>query len=253
MVAKAAVEAAKKSGTGAASSAATKQTAKASSETKSRKQVVGEEAVKYSNSKSGKKSVVGKTVSGAATGAATGAALGSVVPVVGTAAGAVVGGAVGGVGGGVKAHKENKAARTGGWSPHRVLIMEFVICMIILALYPIQGDKNELKPGAWMKKGSAMCGLFLILGLIGSGGRGAAKVSAAFGGIVTLTLLVNERSVFTTLAKKFNSANDDSDPAPDDSETEGDFGSGIAEGANDVGELLNVIKQNQQRVYHFGR
>ncbi len=243
---------------------------------KGAKQVATEQAMTYADSPKGKKSVSGRAIKGGASGAATGAALGSVVPGVGTAAGAVVGGTVGAVGGGVSAKRENKAAkqagRGGGLNAHRILIMEFVICIIILALYPLQGDKDDEKPGAWMKKGSAMCGLFLILGLIGSAGKGAAKVAAAFGGIVTITLLVNERSVFVTIAEKFNNVNSESDPAEGDPEVDEDspggsagvgvggavtgpgtgVGNATGQAAGDLAGLLKVLKENQQRVYRAG-
>ncbi len=158
----------------------------------------------------GKTSVTGRTAGGAASGAATGAALGSVVPGVGTAVGAGVGAAVGGTAGavsGVKARRAEKAAARGdGVTVRRVLVAEFVVCIIILALSPIAAPEgSEPKPGDWMKKGSAMCGLFLLLGLLSSAGRGAGKVSAAFGGLVVLVLLVDQRSLFTVLARKFAS------------------------------------------------
>lgn len=158
----------------------------------------------------GKTSVTGKTAKGAVGGAATGAALGSVVPGVGTAAGAGVGAAVGGTAGavgGMRARRAEKAAARGdGLTIRRVLVAEFVVCIIILALSPVAAPEgSEPKPGDWMKKGSAMCGLFLLLGLLSSAGRGAGKVAAAFGGLVVLMLLVDQRSLFTVLARKFTS------------------------------------------------
>lgn len=165
----------------------------------------------------GRTSVTGKTAKGAVSGAATGAALGSVVPGVGTAVGAGVGAAVGGTAGavsGAKAKRAEKAAARGdSLSARRILVAEFVVCIIILALSPLSAPEGDpVKPGAWMKKGSAMCGLFLLLGLLASAGRGAAKVASAFGGLVVLVLLVDQRSLFTVLARTFASAS--ADPAP---------------------------------------
>lgn len=148
-----------------------------------------------------KTSVTGRALSGATTGATTGAAVGSIVPGVGTVAGAAIGAGVGAAGGaasGRKAKRAEKRAQQGPYS--QILVAEFVICTIILALSPLGQEKAN--PGTWMKKGSAVCGLFLVLGLIGSIGKGSAKVAAAFGGIVTLTLLVNERNIFGVVAKK---------------------------------------------------
>lgn len=171
-----------------------------------------------------------------------------------------------------KSKSSGSSGSSGGLNPHRILIMEFVICIIILALYPLQGGKEDEKPGAWMKKGSAMCGLFLILGLVSSGGRKAGKVAAAFGGIVTVTLLVNERSVFVKIAELFNKVNSedddptDGDPEVDDS-TGGSVGVGVGgavtgpgtgignaagEAAGNVADLLKVLKENQQRIYRVG-
>lgn len=158
----------------------------------------------------GKTSVTGKTAKGAISGASTGAVLGSVVPGIGTAAGAAAGAAIGGTGGaigGVKARKAEKAAARGdGTTSRRLLVAEFTICIVILALSPLTAPEDKpMAPGDWMKKGSAICGLFLFLGLISSIGRGGAKIATSFGGLVVLVLMVNERSVFAVLAKKFNS------------------------------------------------
>lgn len=151
-----------------------------------------------------KTSVAGRTLSGATTGATTGAALGSVVPGVGTVAGAAVGAGVGAAAGNRAGRKQKRAEKRAAQGPYvRILTAEFVICTIILALSPIGQEKTN--PGQWMKKASAVCGLFLTLGLISSAGPGTAKATAAFGGIVTLTLLVNERNIFGVIAKKIGS------------------------------------------------
>lgn len=158
----------------------------------------------------GKTSVTGKTAKGAVAGASTGAVLGSVVPGIGTAAGAGIGAAVGGTGGaigGVKARKAERAAARGDTTTtRRLLVAEFVVCVIVLAFSPLTAPEGEpMAPGAWMKKGSAICGLFLFLGLVSTIGRGGAKVATSFGGLVVLVLMVNERAVFGVLAKKFSS------------------------------------------------
>lgn len=158
----------------------------------------------------GKTSITGKTAKGAVAGASTGAVLGSVVPGIGTAAGAGIGAAVGGTGGaigGAKARRAERAAARGDSSvTRRLLVAEFVVCAIVLAFAPLTAPEDSpMAPGAWMKKGSAICGLFLILGLVSTIGRGGAKVATGFGGLVVLALMVNERAVFAVLAKKFSS------------------------------------------------
>jgi hypothetical protein len=157
-------------------------------------------------SASGKPSVGKSTVGGAATGAATGAALGSVVPGIGTAVGAGAGAAVGGIGGAMKGHAAKKAwyRSNAQGGARQVLVLEFVLSIVILAFGPLTDRHKDEGPGEFMKRGSALCALFLILGLIGAGGPKAAKVAAGFGGIVCVSLLVSNRSIFTVIAKKFN-------------------------------------------------
>lgn len=155
----------------------------------------------------GKPSVSGSAVSGAAGGAATGAALGSVVPGIGTAAGAVGGAVVGGTGGAIsggrkkKAYKRATAAAPGA---RRIIVTEFAICSVIVALSPLTDRRRDDKPGDWMKRMTAVCLLFFILALISSAGRGPAKVAAGFGGLVALALVLSERDLFAKLASIFN-------------------------------------------------
>jgi hypothetical protein len=147
-----------------------------------------------------KPSVTKRAAGGAVSGAATGAALGSVVPGVGTAAGAAAGAVVGGASGARQASKDKRAARS---TATRALIAEFVVCIVILALSPLSNEEGKTSPADWMKRGSAMCGLFLMLGLVSSIGPRAARAATAFGGLVTLVLAVDQRSVFGVLASRF--------------------------------------------------
>jgi hypothetical protein len=179
----------------------------------------------------GKPSVAGHAAGGAAKGAATGAALGSVVPGVGTAVGAGAGAVVGGGAGLVSGRKrkaEWKAAKRAALGPGRQLVvMEFVLCMVILAFSPLTDKHKSEGPQAFMRRGSAVCALFFVLALLSSGGPRAGKVAAGFGGIVTLTLLVSSRDIFVVLAKRFNGKGDqgkpDEGPAgpPDDGPDDG--------------------------------
>lgn len=86
-------------------------------------------------------------------------------------------------------------------SARRVLIAEFALCMVILAFSPMTGKAPTAS--AFMKRASAIMGLFFLLGLVSTGGRGASRAAAGFGGLVTLVLLISDRSIFTVLTKKF--------------------------------------------------
>lgn len=148
--------------------------------------------------------VTGSALRGAGAGAATGAALGSAVggPVgtaVGTAAGGVVGGAAGAVGG-ARTKKREQAARQ-PW--RRALVVEFAVCIVIVALSPISDQRRDAPPSRWMKQMTAVMGLFFVLGLIAAAGRGAAKAAVGLGGLVTVALAVNEREIFGKLAGIF--------------------------------------------------
>lgn len=153
---------------------------------------------------SGKRtSTTGRAAKGAAAGAATGATLGSVVPGIGTAAGAVGGAVLGGGAGAVGAAKDRAAARRAArGSSGRVLVALFLVCMVVVAFSPLTDKHKSEPPAAFMKRMSAVMGLFFVLGLISSAGPGAAKASAGLGGLVTVALLVSERSVLTVLAAK---------------------------------------------------
>jgi len=149
--------------------------------------------------------VVGRATSGAAAGAASGAAIGAAVPVVGPLVGGATGAVVGGAGGavsGAKAKKAYKAAmRAGTGNARKVIVAEFAICAVIAALSPMTDTAKA--PTSWMKRMTAIMGLFFILGLISAGGRGASRAAAGFGGIVTVALLISERDVLVKLASVF--------------------------------------------------
>lgn len=113
----------------------------------------------------------------------------------------------------------------------RMLIAEFIVCVMILGLSPLAKGSGEMGPVRFMKRGSATCALFIILGLLSSAGRGAARASAMFGALVTLVLLVDQREIFGKLATLLNAEDaDDAETAgaglgPDDS-TDSDDGAG---------------------------
>lgn len=191
----------------------------------------GQAAREYANRQAfkattGKPSVVGRATAGAAAGAATGLAVGGPV-------GAAVGGAVGGVGGGVggarakKAYKAAERAANGATGARRIIVAEFAICAVVVALSPLTDAAKQEKPGAWMKRMSAVMGVFLVLALVSAAGRGPARAAAGFGGLVALVLAISDRNLFARLAEIFNSTNDKaaegSHPITDDVDVQQDF------------------------------
>lgn len=152
----------------------------------------------------GKPSTTGRALSGAAAGTAAGAAIGGPV-------GAAVGAGVGGVGGAVAGHTAKKAykaaMRTNG-KARRIIVVEFALCAVIVALSPLTDEKKDEKPGHWMKRMTAVMALFFLLGLVSAAGAGAARVAAGFGGIVTVVLAVSERNLFTKITEVFASDKD---------------------------------------------
>src|SRR3990172_2168317 len=70
-------------------------------------------------------------------------------------------------------------------SARKVLLAEFTLCMVVLAFSPVTDAKKTERPGAFMKRASATMGVFLILGLISTAGRGASRAAAAFGALMT--------------------------------------------------------------------
>ena len=156
----------------------------------------------------GRPSVTGRAASGAAAGAATGATIGSLVPGLGTGVGAATGTVVGAAGGGLsgaKAKRAYKAAMRTSPGARRALVAEFGICVVILALSPMTDKRRDEPPATWMKRFTAILGLFFLLGLISAGGRSMTRVAAGFGALVTVALAVSERDLFTRIATAFRS------------------------------------------------
>lgn len=145
-------------------------------------------------------SVTKRAAGGAVAGAGTGAAIGSVVPGVGTAVGAGVGAAVGGLSGAAEARRE----QVSGTAYRRALVAEFLLCIIVLALHPLSNPEGETNAREWMKRGTAMCGVFILLGMVSSIGPKAGKAAAALGGLLTVVLVVDQRGIFGVLASKLN-------------------------------------------------
>jgi len=111
----------------------------------------------------------------------------------------------------------------------RLLVAEFVLCMVVLAFSPLTGKVPAASK--FMKRGSAIMALFFLLGLISSAGRQASRAAAGFGGLVTLVLLISDRSIFTVLTAKFQ---------PGVGETDSDLGGLDAQDiADQLGDTLS--------------
>ncbi len=118
----------------------------------------------------------------------------------------------------------------GPGTPHRrLLVAEFALCMVLVALSPVTDAKRNETPGAWIKRASAIMIVFFVLGLISTGGRGAGRAAAGFGGLVTLGLAISSRSIFTVLGQKVG--RDDPTPDPDAEGLDGDLLGDAAAGA----------------------
>lgn len=83
----------------------------------------------------------------------------------------------------------------------KLLIMEFVVCMVVVGMHPIAAPEEG--PGPFMKRGTAISLLFFILGLVGAVGPRASKVASGIGALVTVGLLIDQRSVFGLMVEKF--------------------------------------------------
>lgn len=90
--------------------------------------------------------------------------------------------------------------------PRKVLVAEFLICMIIAAFSPMTRT-DEDTPGRLMKQLTALMLLFFGLGILTSAGRGAARAAAAMGGVVTVVLVISQRNLLVKVAEIFNRPN----------------------------------------------
>jgi uncharacterized membrane protein len=142
-------------------------------------------------------------------------------------------------------------------SARKWLLAEFCLCMVVLAFSPLTGTQPT--PGAFMKRGSAIMGLFFVLGLLATAGQGAARAASGFGGLISLVLLISDRSIFVTLAKKFgkgvgeeeqSDGLDADDSSADDTATTADAVPGVSklEPASNE-EIANQLQDILGRTY----
>lgn len=136
---------------------------------------------------------------------ATSAAKGAAEGALGGPEGIAVGAARGAAKGATQSRKPRATGRGMRLGTHHLLIAEFLVCFLVLGLSPLVGDVG---PGAWMKKGTATAMLFVALSLIGETGPKTKNAVTALGGLVTLTVLITHRDIFTMIAGKFGSGQD---------------------------------------------
>jgi hypothetical protein len=140
---------------------------------------------------------------------------------------------------GGKGSKGGRSRLTGRYD--RVLLAEFVICMVLLGLSPLAKGADETSPRDFMKKGSATAALFIVLGLLSAIGPKTSKAAAAFGGLCTLVLLIDQRSAFGMLAKKLAPGGGSTAPEGDPGE---DANGGVGRIVDNAGATVGRIVDN---------
>lgn len=104
-----------------------------------------------------------------------------------------------------------KKAVAWAWSGNRkLLVAEFVICIVILGMGLItsmasgkaaqgKNSSNETVAKA-MIKGSALAGLFFLLAILAASGKGAAKTATALGTLVTASYIFTSSDVHAVVS-----------------------------------------------------
>ena len=98
-----------------------------------------------------------------------------------------------------------KAQRWAGKPGRRVLLAEFLICMVIVGLGVLGVEQDKAASHA-IRRVSALCALFFILATAASWGDGPRRAANGLGGLVTLTFLVSERQGFRAVGNYFTTA-----------------------------------------------
>lgn len=88
----------------------------------------------------------------------------------------------------------------------KALLAEFIACLLLLGLSGITGtvtgsDGIEQTGSRLAIKGSALAGVFVVLGLVAAGGKGAERAAGALGAVITLAYVFQERATFAAVAK----------------------------------------------------
>lgn len=97
---------------------------------------------------------------------------------------------------------------SGGGVAHKIVIAEFVACVVMIGADPVltrQPADSHLYLANDFVRLTAVCGLFFVLALAANTDR-MAKISAAFGGLVTLGILFNAAPAFSALSSVFTAS-----------------------------------------------
>lgn len=110
-----------------------------------------------------------------------------------------------GGGGKVSAPKAGGGAKkiaSFAWSGNRKLLTaQYLLCIVVLFLGTVTappGSKDDVHRA--MVKGSALSGLFMLLALVSSGGKGAAKAATALGTLISASYLFTSSDVHNLTA-----------------------------------------------------
>jgi hypothetical protein len=97
---------------------------------------------------------------------------------------------------------------SGGGVAHKIVIAEFVACVVMIGADPVLTRKpadSHLYLANDFVRLTAVCGLFFVLALAANTDR-MAKISAAFGGLVTLGILFNAAPAFYAISSVFTAS-----------------------------------------------
>jgi hypothetical protein len=83
-----------------------------------------------------------------------------------------------------------------GSNPRRMLVGEFIVCSIILALSPLSAKHKDDDAVKWLQRGGSISLLFLVFGIMATLSDRAGRVAAAMGLTITVGLLVSDADVF---------------------------------------------------------
>jgi len=100
----------------------------------------------------------------------------------------------------VQGYRSAQGAVGKSMSIKRALLGEFLLCIVLLGVGAMVLDDPSQTGSHLAIRGSALAGVFLILGLVAAGGDGARKFATAVGLLVTLSYMFAERTTLTKLA-----------------------------------------------------
>lgn len=95
----------------------------------------------------------------------------------------------------------------------RLLVAEFVLCIVIVFLEPVAANKSGKSTdfSKVMKQLLSVGAVFMVLGLISSGGTRLSRTAVALGGLITLTLLVGKQDELVYLSQALAGTNTTTD------------------------------------------